>query len=86
MYVNTRWCSQYTVREKFCDPDVELLCLSMRPFHLPREHGNIVICAVYVPPSAKAARAANRLAECFQAQMLRTPEAPVFVLGDVNHC
>lgn len=84
MYVSTRCCSQYTVREKFCDPDDELLCLSKRPFYIPREHGNIVMCAVYVPPSANAARAANRLAECVQAQMLRTPGAPVFVLGDGN--
>ncbi|KAK0137741.1 hypothetical protein N1851_026045 [Merluccius polli] len=85
VYVSNSWCSQYTVREKYCDPDLELLCLSMRPFYLPREYGN-VICAVYVPPSANAARAANRLAECVHAQMLRTPGAPIFVLGDVNHC
>lgn len=64
VYVSNSWYSQYTVREKYCDPDLELLCLSMRPIYLPREFGNIVICAVYVPPSANAARAANTLADC----------------------
>ena len=86
VYVSSRWCSQYTVRDKHCDRDVELLCLSLRPFYLPREFGNIVICAVYIPPSANAARAASRIADCVHNQMKQTPGAPVLVLGDVNHC
>ncbi len=50
VYVSNNWCKQYTVREKICDPDLELLCLSLRPFYLPREFGNIIVCAVYIPP------------------------------------
>lgn len=58
----------------------------MRPFYLPREFGNIAICAVYVPPSANVARAANRLADCVHAQMQHIPGSPVFLLCDLNHC
>jgi len=86
VYVNNNWCKQYTIRETYCDPDLELLCLSMRPFYLPREFGNIIICVAYVPPSGNAARAASRLADCVYTQRQRTPGAPVFVLGDLNHC
>jgi len=68
VYVNNNWCKQYTIRETYCDPDLELLCLSMRPFYLPREFGNIIICVAYVPPSGNAARAASRLADCVYTQ------------------
>ena len=27
MYVSNRWCRQYTIREKYCDPGLELPCL-----------------------------------------------------------
>lgn len=45
VYIRDEWCSQYTVRESLCNPDVELLCLSLRPFYLPREFGNI-LCSI----------------------------------------
>ena len=86
VYIKDKWCSQFTVRESLCNKDIELLCLSMRPFYLPREFGNIVLCAVYIPPDGNAARAATAVADCVHRQLKRTPEAPCFVLGDVNHC
>ena len=68
-------------------PDVELLCLSLRTFYLPREFGNFLICSIYVPPpSANAARAATLIANYEYKQLERTHEAPVFILGDFNHC
>lgn len=69
-----------------CNEDIELLCLSLRPFYLPREFGNILICSVYVPPDGNASRAAFRVADCVQEQLQRTPNAPIFVMGDFNHC
>ena len=48
--------------------------------------GNVLICAVYVPPSGNAARAATRIADCVYQQLQRTPGAPIVVLGDFNHC
>ena len=86
IFVKDSWCSQITIRETECDPDIELLCLSLRPFYLPREFGNVIICAAYVPPSGNAATAASRLADCVHNQLQRTPGAPVFILGDFNHC
>ena len=29
--------------------DIELLCISLRPFYLPRDFGNIVMCSAYPP-------------------------------------
>ena len=31
-YVNNRWCSQVTVKESFCNDDIEYLAISCRPF------------------------------------------------------
>ncbi len=86
VYINNRWCSQFTTRESVCNPDIELLCLSLRPFYLPREFGNIVLCTVYIPPGCNAVKAAITIADCIHNQLERTPEAPCFVLGDFNHC
>ena len=69
-----------------CSPDLELLCLSLRPFYLPRDYGNIFICAVYIPPSGNASKAASRIADCVHQQLKNKPDAPLFTLGDVNHC
>ncbi len=86
VFINNRWCRQYTLRKTLCNPDVELMCLSLRPLYLPREFGSIILCTVYVPPSGNAASAAVQIADCVQEQLLRTPEAPIFILGDFNHC
>ncbi|KAK0144622.1 hypothetical protein N1851_016964 [Merluccius polli] len=86
VYVSNNWCKQYTVRETLCCPDVEILHLTMRPFYLPREFGSVAVCVVYIPPSGNAARAAARIADCVHQQLQRAPGAPVFVMGDFNHC
>lgn len=38
VYVSNQWCNQYTVRDTHCDSDLELLCLSLRPFCRLRPH------------------------------------------------
>ena len=55
-------------------------------FYLPREFSNIVLCCVYVPPSADALAAADTIASYMQSMLLRYPDAPVFVMGDFNSC
>ncbi len=47
-----------------CKPDEELLCLSLWPFYLPLEFGNINICSAYVPPSGNAVKAASCITDC----------------------
>lgn len=53
---------------------------------LSAEFGNIITGAVYKPPSGSAGKAAARIAECAHEQLQRTPAAPIFFLGDFNHC
>ncbi len=81
MYICDRWCKQYTVRDKVCTPDIELLCVSLRPHYLPREFGCVVICAVYIPPSGNAGKAAACIAKCAHVQLQRSPGGPIFFLG-----
>lgn len=69
VYINDNWCRQHTVRETTCSPDVELLFLSLRPVYLPREFGNIILYAVYVPPSRNAASTAVYITDCVQQQL-----------------
>lgn len=86
VYIKDSWCTNYAVKDKVCSPDLELLCLSLRPFYLPRDFGNIFVCVVYIPPSGNAGKAASRIADCVHQQLLNKPDAPMFVLGDFNHC
>lgn len=86
VYVSKNWCHQYTIRETICTPDLELLRISVRPFNLPREFGNIILCATYIPPSGNAITAAKCVAECVHCQLQRTPRAPASILGDFNQC
>lgn len=86
VYMNDSWCTNYSVKCKVCTPDLELLCLSLWPFYFPRDYGNIFVCVVYVPPSGKASKAATIIADCVHLQLQTKPDAPLFVLGDLNHC
>ena len=50
VYVNGQWCRQHTTKDIMCNPNVELLCLSLRPFYLPREFGNVLfVLCMYLP-------------------------------------
>ena len=86
IYINNRWCSNVKIHTTLCSPNLELLTLSVRPFYLPREFSNIVLCCVYVPPSADALAAADTIASYMQSMLLRYLDAPVFVMGDFNSC
>ncbi len=44
------------------------------------------ICAVYIPPSGNASKAAARVADCVHHQLQNKPDAPIFIMGDFNHC
>ena len=56
MIVNDSWCNSghMTVKEQVCSKDIALLAVSMRPYYLPREFTQVIVFAVYIPPSAKA--------------------------------
>ena len=86
VYIKDSWCRNFVVRDKICNPDLELLCVTLRPYYLPREFTNIFVCVVYIPPSGNAGRAANAITDCVHRHLQAKPDAPMFILGDFNHC
>ena len=86
VYLNERWCRQYTIKHMIFNRDFELLGIGLRPFYLPREFGCILLFVVYVPPSGKIHCAAAAIAECVHNQQQQFPDAPAIVLGDFNNC
>ena len=86
MYVNSRWCNNIKVHGQVCTPNLEMLTLSMRPFHLPREFPNIVVSCVYISPSANVTAAAELVASTVISMQAKYPDAPVFITGDFNSC
>ena len=88
VYVNERWCKRdrIIVRKKVCTLDAEIISLSFRPIHLPREFGQVFFTVAYVHPKANNRRAAATIAECVDELKGISPSAPSFVIGDLNTC
>ena len=84
-YVNERYCNTVVIREKICTPDIELLSISLRPFYLPREFPQLFYTLVYIQPHANSTRALKVIADVTQRLDSISPDAPKFVLGDLNH-
>ncbi|XP_035990686.1 uncharacterized protein LOC118562411 [Fundulus heteroclitus] len=63
IFVNERWCNPAHAHKKqqICCPDVEILVTSLRPFYLPHEFSHVIALAVYIPPSADAAVACEKI-------------------------
>ena len=83
MYVNN---NNIKIHSKVCTPNLEMLTVSLRPFHLPREFPTVVISCVYIPPSANINAAAELVANSANDMQGKYPEAPVFIVGDFNSC
>lgn len=75
IYINESWCRNFVVRESICNPDLELLCINLPPYYLPREFTNIFVCAVYIPPSGNVHRAASQIADCVYKHLQIKPDA-----------
>ena len=85
IFMNKRWAENWTIRDKISAPSFEILTVSFRPFYLPREFGEITIILTYVPgPDNKGA--AKAIADCYNKEIARSPNNPVFILGDFNIC
>ena len=54
MFVNERWFNPgyVTMKKRMCSLDIELLAVSMLPYHLLREFSSAIFVCVYVPQSA----------------------------------
>ena len=86
IYMNEKWCRNFTIRSQVCERNIELLCLSFRPFYLPREFGQVHILLVYVAPDGDAESASATISDTVNSLATASPDAPIMVLGDFNHC
>ncbi|XP_049908650.1 uncharacterized protein nek6 isoform X1 [Epinephelus moara] len=86
LYVNQRWCKNVLVRERLCTKGVELLAVSLRPPYLPLEFPQLFVVVAYVHPRANVDKASESILMVTQKLQSKSPDAPLFVLGDFNHC
>ncbi|KAM4537132.1 uncharacterized protein PAE49_021521 [Odontesthes bonariensis] len=86
LLIRDEWCKTVVVRESLCTPDIELLCVSLRPPYLPREFPQIFYTVAYIHPKANADRALDAIFNLTQKLDALSPDAPKFILGDFNNC
>ena len=86
IYVNTLWCNNFTIRSSVCCKDIEPMCVSFRPYYLPREFPQVHVFLVYIPPDANSDNAIHVIQENVQEIECQSPDSPKIVLGDFNHC
>ena len=88
IYVNSKWCHPNNSHSKFtyCDPNVELITITCRPYYLPRGFSNVLVTCVYIPPSANYTQATERLGSHIHDLMTKFPDAMIVVTGDFNQC
>ncbi|XP_071963857.1 uncharacterized protein [Antedon mediterranea] len=85
LYINRNWCTNITVKKSICERNIELLCISLRPYYLPREFNQIHVILIYIPPDANADEAARIVGDTVSNISEASPDSPKFVLGDINH-
>lgn len=88
LYVNDRWCHpcHVTVKERVCDPNIELLTVSCRPYYLPRELSHVIALVVYISPSGNGKLATETISRITYDLQRSSPDALVIINGDFNHC
>ncbi len=86
LYINSRWCTNVTVREQLCLSDTELLSVSGRLFCLPREFPQIFVTVIYIDPTADVRTATDNIFIVTHNLQSISPDAPNFILDDFNHC
>ncbi|KAK0144067.1 hypothetical protein N1851_017607 [Merluccius polli] len=75
--VNNRWCNpaHITIKEHICDPNMELCAVGLRPYYLPREFSQVIMVAVYVPPSANPTSAIDAIHSAIAQLQTQHPSA-----------
>ena len=74
------------MKQRVCTKDIELLALSLRPYHLPREIHQIRLFVVYIAPSVDTQAAASMIQELATQAEAEAPDSATFVMGDLNLC
>lgn len=87
MYVNERWCSpeKISTEKKHFTKDVELLAVSLQPYHLPKQFSYVIAITVYIAPSANAAAARELICSEVCQQQRSHPQSLIIISGDFNH-
>lgn len=78
-------CTNVTVKDTHCSPDIEYMMLQCRPFYPSREFTSVVITAVQVPPQPNAKLAMEKLHFAINQQLAAQPDSIVIAVGDLNH-
>ena len=86
IYVNNRWCTNITIKREHCCQDIELLCVGLRPFYLPREFQRVFVTVVYIHPRANTKLAAEVIRQTLSENESECPDSIRVVLGDFNQC
>lgn len=84
LYVNDSWCNNMSIKHQHCSPDVEVLCVNLRPIYLPREFTNIFISLVYIPPNGNKEIAAEYVRNTENNLANEKPDSLQIILGDIN--
>ena len=74
-----------TVKEQVYSKDIALSSVSKRLLYLPREFTQVIVFAVYIPPSANADAACDVLPSVTSSMQTQHPQALFLISGDFNH-
>lgn len=85
IYINNNWCTNATILDQYCSPDLEFLAVKCRPYYLPREFSVVIVLAVYIPPCTNAKLAFSYLLAAINKQQNAYPEGVFIAAGDFNH-
>jgi len=86
VYISETWCKNISVKSKLCNPNIELLSLSLIPFYLPGEIASINLFVVYIPPSGNYLQACETLKNTVDERENEAPNATNILLRDFNNC
>ena len=84
--MNSKWCTNVTIKESLCCEDIELLSLALRPLYLPREINQVFVTVVYIHPKANVQYANEKISALVHRLSSASPDSPSFVLGDFSRC
>ena len=86
VYINEKYCTNYCVKHQYCDSNIELLAVGLRPFYLPREFIQVITVVTYIPPSAKYNEASEKLEDLVSSLENNSPDSLIIITGDFNRC
>ena len=83
-YINNSWCKNIKVIEQYCDLNIKLLTLGLRPHYLPREITYIVATIIYVPTSANTQQGSEKLLNSINIIEDNDRNIVKIIMGDFN--